>query len=931
MTTPKRLLVSLLTVAFAMVMPGISIAQDDFSGNVFPSVTLGGFGDNGGEPASWSAKYYAAEGKGQLVVEATLNKPWHVYSVTQDPAGPSPTVLSISGPDTVKLTGKFVADSEPDKSVSDIYKDVTIEEHSGTVAWTAPIELPTDFQSDIAVTVAALACKTGTCVPIDVTLSANFAGKPPAADTPAPVSASLTDKPQSTGSMPGMLPSSGFLPGAGLTPGGDSSADLLRAWQDQVGGGPSADADPAIADLPAFRNEDYQVEWKAWTSASIAAGETGFLRFMATPDETFHVYAAAIDDAKSATNFVVTEKSGLRVMRPEPDQEVITNKPKLPPGVPDIGLPAVSIHEGTVTWTLPIQVPAGHATGEFPVTGMIAYQACNEGSCMVPEALKFAATITVGDATDATPQAVQLTAADSDAAMELAGATKWVDQSVPPTDATTPTDQTPDSMPSGPSSPDSTTPDTTAQASVDNQDREPKVAIADAPRTTLVDDGNDAGTQSMGLQASINAFVNRFGLPAMLAFAFVGGLILNLMPCVLPVVGLKVMSFVSQAGEDRKRVLLLNLAYVGGILLIFALLTVLAVFLSFSWGEQFTYWPVRLGLTLGIFALALSYLGVWEIPAPGMAAGKTSQELQSREGLTGAFFKGAFTTVMATPCSGPLLGIVLGFTTTLSPMATMLVMMTVGLGMASPYVVLGIFPSLIRFLPKPGDWMVTLKEFLAFLFLATVAYFFNQFSDGEKLPVFVALIGVWFGCWIIGKVPAWETINKRLLAWGSGIASAILIGILSFSYLATKPPIVVAGATGNAIQYVAGEHIQWEPFNPARLEQLQAEGKTVMLDFTAKWCVNCIFNSRTAIDTETTLQRIKELDAIPMLADWTDRDKTIKNKLDELNSKSIPLLAIYPGATPDKPIILRDIVTQKGVLNALEAAGPSVDKVAVRK
>ncbi len=255
------------------------------------------------------------------------------------------------------------------------------------------------------------------------------------------------------------------------------------------------------------------------------------------------------------------------------------------------------------------------------------------------------------------------------------------------------------------------------------------------------------------------------------------------MPCVLPVVGLKIMGFVKQAGEDRSRILVLNLVYVLGIMSVFAVLAVVAAVSKFGWGEQFTYFPVRLGLTLALFALALSYLGVWEIPAPGMAGGKASQELQSREGLAGAFSKGVFATILATPCSGPLLGYILGLTLNLSPAHTIAIFLTVGLGMSLPYVIIGLRPSLVTWLPKPGPWMETVKQLMAFLFLGTVAFFFAQFSDTQKVPVFISLIGVWFGCWIIGQVPNWAEFQKRLLAWIGGVIAATLISVWAFSYL----------------------------------------------------------------------------------------------------------------------------------------------------
>jgi len=260
-----------------------------------------------------------------------------------------------------------------------------------------------------------------------------------------------------------------------------------------------------------------------------------------------------------------------------------------------------------------------------------------------------------------------------------------------------------------------------------------------------------------------------------------------------------------------------------------------------------------------------------------------------------------------------LLGGILGLTFALTSLQTIAVIMIVGVGMALPYLMIGIWPSSVAWLPKPGTWMETLKEFLAFLFLGTVAFFFNQFSDGDKLPVFVALIGVWFGCWIIGTVPSWSSLQSRMYAWSGGIASAVVIGVAAFHWLGPAPEPAEGVKT-----------IAWQPYDEAKLKQYQAEGRTVMIDFTAKWCVNCIVNYNVALNTEPTRQLIEELDAVPMLADWTDQDAEIEAKLKELQSRSIPVLAIYPGKSPAEPIVLRDLVSQQMVLDALEDAGPSV-------
>ena len=177
--------------------------------------------------------------------------------------------------------------------------------------------------------------------------------------------------------------------------------------------------------------------------------------------------------------------------------------------------------------------------------------------------------------------------------------------------------------------------------------------------------------------------------------------------------------------------------------------------------------------------------------------------------------------------------------------------------------------------------------------------------------MFVSLIAVWFGCWIIGQVPNWAELQKRLLAWGSGIAAAALISVWAFNYL--KPDYELA----------------WEDYSEPRLQQLQSEGKTVLVDFGAKWCGTCILNYEVAINTKETRAVIDELDAVAMYADWTDYNLEIKSKLEELNSRSIPLLAIYPGRQPNKPIILRDLVTQDAVLEALREAGASVSSSTV--
>jgi suppressor for copper-sensitivity B len=799
--------------------------------DIFPNLSLGGFGaGDTDEPVQWTARYFAdADGTAILEVEANLAPTWHLYSVTQPDGGPTKTTISLGGPETAKLVGSFSPDHPPAKSISSLYNGLTIEEHEGTVVWSAALNVGQGFQGPIRVRASGLACKSGgdnRCLPVQATLTADYSGT--------------------------------LAEGKSLAAQRSNIDEKLDA---QV-------AKP-------FREDGYVVEWTAVVKPKqLKPGDRGVLQFTANPDASYHVYRSVTDDSESSTNFVVTAKDGLLVGAPVANKKTIS-KTILP------SKPPTHYYQGSVTWQLPFEVPADASEGEKTLSGFVAYQACTDTSCMQPVALKFTAKIAIGQTADTQPAAIELVAAKSAQALDAAAETKWVDA-------------------------------VEIQSVVQNTNN-PITSSDLAPDAPVEDEASIAGTAGGGPTDLTSSSGGSASFLMTLVFAFLGGLILNVMPCVLPVVGLKIMGFVSQAGEDRRRILVLNLVYVLGIMSVFAVFAVVAAVSKFGWGEQFTYFPVRLGLTLALFALALSYLGVWEIPVPGMAAGKASQELQKREGLPGAFSKGVFATILATPCSGPLLGYILGLTLNLSPLHTIAIFLMVGVGMSSPYLIIGAQPRLVSWLPKPGPWMETLKQLMSFLFLGTVAFFFAQFDDAQKLPVFVSLIAVWFGCWIIGQVPNWAELQKRLLAWTGGIAAATLISFWAFT-----------GLKGDA-------QLDWVDYSELQLQQFQREGRTVMVDFGAKWCGTCIYNYEVAINTSETREVVEELDAVAMYADWTDYSDEIKQKLAELDSRSIPLLAIYPGSRPNEPIILRDLVTQQAVIDALRQAGASVERSSVER
>ncbi len=387
--------------------------------------------------------------------------------------------------------------------------------------------------------------------------------------------------------------------------------------------------------------------------------------------------------------------------------------------------------------------------------------------------------------------------------------------------------------------------------------------------------------------------------------ALLGGLILNVMPCVLPVIGLKVLAIVDKTGHDRKKVFMLNLVYSFGIIIVFLILAGLSVMLNMAWGQQFQSTAFNVCLASLVWVMALSFLGVWEIPIPGFVGGTEANKLQDKEGYGGAFFRGVFTTLLATPCSGPFLGATFGYTLGQPAYVTFAIFGLIGFGMAAPYLVIGAYPKLVSWLPKPGAWMETFKQLMGFVLLGTVAFLLTFINSEYRAPVFALLIALWFACWLIGRVPITADFGRKTRAWviGSGVAG--VVAVLMFGNL--------FGET----------ELEWEPYTSATLAKYQSEGKTVMVDFTADWCLNCKTVERFALNQPETKSLVDENNVVTLKADWTNHDEEITRILNRHGSNSIPVLMIFPAGETEKPIVLRDIYTKATLLENLEKAGPS--------
>ena len=408
-------------------------------------------------------------------------------------------------------------------------------------------------------------------------------------------------------------------------------------------------------------------------------------------------------------------------------------------------------------------------------------------------------------------------------------------------------------------------------------------------------------------------------LPWYLCMAFLGGLVLNVMPCVLPVLAIKVMSFVQQAGESRGRILALNVSYSLGVIGVFLALASLAIFpqilgARMGWGGLFQLDEFNLVMIALVFAMGLSLLGVFEIPIPGMIGAAGGKH---REGLAGAFIIGTFATLLATPCSGPFMGPALAWSVRQEPHLVYLVWGLMGLGMASPFLIVGFVPSLARFIPRPGDWMVRFKEFCGFTLLGTVIWLMNPLDSEVILPTLIMLLGLGLGLWMIGSLYDHSSSPGRKMT--VRFYALLSTGLICwFGFTKYQEGELLAEADQNDSHIAVEGDLPWEPFSGARLQELLQEGKPVLIDFTADWCLVCKQNEKFALNTEPTNEFVRQNQVVTLYADFTDKDAEIRRWLEKFGSISVPLTVIFPEGDPQNYHVLDGPYSQATLLGLLE-------------
>lgn len=415
------------------------------------------------------------------------------------------------------------------------------------------------------------------------------------------------------------------------------------------------------------------------------------------------------------------------------------------------------------------------------------------------------------------------------------------------------------------------------------------------------------------------------GMLMALVFAFVGGLILNIMPCVLPVISLKILGFVRQAKESPAQVRKLGLMYALGVLVSFLVFAGVVVGIkaageSASWGMQFQNPYFLVGLMTLVVLVTLNLFSVFEVTAGSGGMG-TAGQLSRREGSVGAFFNGVLAVVLATPCTAPFLAPALGFAFAQPALIVFLIFVTIAAGLAAPYVVLTWNPALLRFLPKPGDWMIQFKHFMAFPMMATSVWLYTlaaeHYADVGYFWLGIWIVVVCLAAWVYGQFV--QGRSERRAIPGMVVAALLAIGyfwILESEVRWRQP----RQRTESGSDLIVHGGITGRRWSAETVAKIQAEGRPILVDFTAEWCPNCKANWRRAIDTESVRAVLKRLNVQVLIADYTHRDERITEELKKWDRAGVPMVLVYPGRAGAEAALLPDWLTQDLVIAALERA-----------
>ena len=820
---------------------------------------FGDFGNSDAPKVEAKAEFHLDNGskkKGLVTVTVEVVDKFHIYSVTQKKGGPLPTRITIVTPDQGVELGEFTPDKPPEiHHYDDAYGDLDVEEHKGTVVWTAPISFSNPLgnpdETELKVQVSSLACtdNLGICVPQKNVVVASFQGELEADDESESNEQPAEQGEQKDAPATDDLGNSPFDLGGGFeTPG------LGSGLGSGLGGGFEA---------PGTNNANSKIEGDATYYVDPETGN-GIVRVSVTVSEGFHIYSLTQQRGGPLPTILKVTGEGIQI-----SGDVVSDS------APEIhhyevyGELDVEEVKGTVNWDVPILAPPGNPTG-LEIKVIVDALACTDdlGIC-VPQKINTIA---------------ELDASLARVAQEL--------------------------------------------GSKGNKDVGPDKS----------DNSQEASDGSSGADSGEESLL------VVLGFALVGGFILNFMPCVLPVIGLKIMSFVNQAGESRGKVFSLNLWYSLGLMTVFLVFATLAIFMGLGWGQQNQSDSFNIIMITVIFVMGLSFIGIWEIPIPGFVGASEMAKSAEKEGPVAAYLKGIITTLLAIPCSGPGLGVALTYCakqmaqegSSQGAINVYLVFIALGVGMAFPYLVIGAFPGLVRFLPKPGTWMETFKELMGYILLATIVFIMTYVGYSLIVPTIGFLFALWAACWWYGRVPFTASRASKVKHRIGAVLFASLLGWFCFGWFAgemegrleafVEKQMLERQMDGNSSELAIKEG-EKNLYTASRLDRLVKEDKRlVMVDFTANWCLTCKTLEKAVLNTAAVQNALNQHQVVQLVADWTDMDsKTgleIDAELEKLGKgKQLPIIAFYSPEQGVKPRTLVAVYTAgdiQGILKDLE-------------
>lgn len=426
------------------------------------------------------------------------------------------------------------------------------------------------------------------------------------------------------------------------------------------------------------------------------------------------------------------------------------------------------------------------------------------------------------------------------------------------------------------------------------------------------------------------------GLPAAMLLAMLGGIVLNLMPCVFPVLSIKALALLNHANEGahgRSSARRHGVAYTLGVLASFALLGGALILLKAGgtqagWGFQFQSPPFVLGTAFLMFAVGLNLSGVFDVGASLAGIGSS---LAERSGTTGSFFTGVLATVVATPCTAPFMGGAVAFALAQPPAVLLAVFLSMGVGLALPFLLLSCWPVLQRRLPRPGAWMERLRQALAFPMYATAVWLvwvLARQSGADAIPVALGgMVALAFAAWLYGCTRTARPARRRAAsATAALVATAALAAGFAGAHAAAP-----SGADGAAAELTAAagattaatDDVLWSPYSADRLQALRAQGRPVFVNLTASWCITCLVNEKVALRERRVGAAFRQAGIASLKGDWTNQDDRITALLARFGRSGVPLYVYYPPGTTSEPVVLPQLLTPSVVLAAIAAPASS--------